>query len=278
MRRIEAKGAPRVRGLVCLSLISIALYGCTEGEQTTTSVEVPEGAHFVLTFDGPHGNCIVALDKNIHGTRVPCREVVSYLRDSPRVTAESRFDLITISDVNAEEYEEVMAALKQAGYRQAATTKIGFLNWVEPERSAAGKSPAGAAFGIVAGSGTTSLKREQLTNYCAAARAQLGYDALDPGSLAATALYVPARLSIAMGRKVRAASTRLAMEGTVLLGLVVNSVGSTAHVQVLEKSEYQTLDNEAMAIFMNAEFKPATLDGAPIRACMLLRVRFKETD
>jgi TonB family protein len=78
-----------------------------------------------------------------------------------------------------------------------------------------------------------------------------------------------------MGQKVQAASRRLAMEGSVFLGLVINSVGRSAHLSVLEKSEHAELDREALAILKDADFSPATLDGKPVRACMLIKVIFK---
>jgi TonB family protein len=65
------------------------------------------------------------------------------------------------------------------------------------------------------------------------------------------------------------------MQGSVVLGLVVNSVGRAAHVAVLERSEHVELDSEALAILKSADFPPATLDGDSIRACMVIKVTFK---
>jgi TonB family protein len=78
-----------------------------------------------------------------------------------------------------------------------------------------------------------------------------------------------------MDQKVRAASRRLAREGTVVLGLVINSVGRTALASVLEKSEYAQLDSEALTILKDADFAPATLDGDPVRACTIIKLVFK---
>jgi TonB family protein len=78
-----------------------------------------------------------------------------------------------------------------------------------------------------------------------------------------------------MGQKVQAASRRLAMEGSLVLGLVINSVGRAAHLAVLEKSEHAELDSEALAILKDADFSPATIDGTAVRACTLLKVTFK---
>ena len=74
---------------------------------------------------------------------------------------------------------------------------------------------------------------------------------------------------------VQAASRRLAREGSVVLGLVINSVGRTAHASVLEKSEYSDLDREALVILKDADFAPATLNGDPVRACTIIKVVFK---
>lgn len=97
----------------------------------------------MLTFDGLHGNCVVALDEASNGERMPCREVVSYLRDSPRITAKSSVSLVIISDVNVAEYDEVVAALEREGYGHGGITKIGFMTEVKPVT--AGKSPEPAS-------------------------------------------------------------------------------------------------------------------------------------
>jgi TonB family protein len=115
----------------------------------------------------------------------------------------------------------------------------------------------------------------QLTTFCSSARPLLLHDALDPGLVSAPANYVAPRPTVVMGQKVQAASRRLAMEGSVVLGLVINSVGRTAYASVLEKSEYAELDREALAILKDTDFAPATLDGEPVRACTIIKVVFK---
>ena len=115
----------------------------------------------------------------------------------------------------------------------------------------------------------------QLTSYCVSAQQFLSHEALDPASVSKGSKYVSPRATVMMGQKVQAASRRLAMEGTVVLGLVVNSGGRAAHVAVLEKSDYAALDSEALSLVKDADFAPATLNGADIRSCMLLRVTFK---
>ena len=118
-------------------------------------------------------------------------------------------------------------------------------------------------------------RSSQLTKFCSSARPLLRHDALDPSSVSAPGIYVAPRPTVVMGQKVQAASRRLAMEGSVVLGLVINSVGRTAHASVLERSEYSELDRKALAILKDADFAPATLDGDPVRACTIIKVVFK---
>jgi TonB family protein len=115
----------------------------------------------------------------------------------------------------------------------------------------------------------------QLTAYCSSAQASLHHPALDPASVYAGAAYQPPRPTALMSQKVQAASRRLAMQGSVVLGLVVNSVGRAAHVAVLERSEHVELDREALAILKSANFAPATLDGDSVQACTVIKVTFK---
>ena len=156
----------------------------------------------------------------------------------------------------------------------------------QPRRST---QPLGAAVAFpkvallaVALSGTsfaaTQLSRErsaQLSAYCGSAQPFLNHPALDPASVPAETVYVAPRPTVVLGQKVQAASRRLAMEGSVVLGLVINSLGRAAHLAVLEQSEHTELDSEALAILKETDFSPATIDGNPVRVCTLLKVTFK---
>jgi TonB family protein len=124
----------------------------------------------------------------------------------------------------------------------------------------------------------TELSQErsrQLTAYCGSAQPLLRHPALDPASVSAAKAYIAPRPTVVMGQKVQAASRRLSLEGSVVLGLVINSVGRAAHLAVLEKSQHAELDSEALSILKAADFSPATVDGTPVRACTLLKVTFK---
>jgi TonB family protein len=125
---------------------------------------------------------------------------------------------------------------------------------------------------------STTERSEQLTKYCASARPLLRYDAVDPALLSAGARYTPPRPSAVMGQKVSEVSRRIAMQGTVLLGAVVNSVGRVAHVAVVERSAHTALDREAIVILKDADFVPATLNGKAVRSCTMVRFEFKVTE
>lgn len=125
---------------------------------------------------------------------------------------------------------------------------------------------------------TTPLSAErsaQLSSYCVAARPFLRHDVLDPAMVPTGSIYLAPRPTVMMGHRIQSAGLRFAMQGKVVLGLVVNSVGRTAHVAVLEKSGYPAFDREAVSILEDSRFAPATLDGAPTRACMTIRFVFK---
>ena len=131
---------------------------------------------------------------------------------------------------------------------------------------------------IGASSSATQLSPErsaQLTEYCASAQPLLRHAALDPAAVLSGAVYSAPRPTVVMGQKVQAASKRLGWEGSVVLGLVINSVGRVAHVSVLERSEHGELDREAVSILKSADFSPATLDGKAVRACSVIKVTFK---
>jgi len=88
---------------------------------------------FVLTFDGPQGNCRVALGSQDGVEVLPSADVVGFLSKAPGITRASRFAVITIPNVNESEYDSVMAALKATGYRLTPAVHVGFLT--EPKRN-----------------------------------------------------------------------------------------------------------------------------------------------
>ena len=88
---------------------------------------------FVLTFDGPRGNCRVALASQEGVEILPLSKVVGFLRTVPSISGASRFEVITIPDVDVAEYDAVLAGLKAAGYRMTPGVHVGFLT--EPKHN-----------------------------------------------------------------------------------------------------------------------------------------------
>jgi TonB family protein len=122
------------------------------------------------------------------------------------------------------------------------------------------------------------VQPSELSDFCGLAREHVRYDFIrydftDPSS--APSGFSQAEPYIVLGERVTRVSQRTGMEGTVRLGLVINSVGRVAYVKVIEKSTFSKLDDEAVALLMGAEFRPATLSSRPVRSCEILKVTFK---
>src|ERR1700730_5913190 len=111
-----------------------------------------------------------------------------------------------------------------------------------------------SVIGIAAARGDPA-QRTELSDFCALAREHVRYDFIrydfvDPPS--APSGFSRAEPYIVLGERVTRVSQRTGMEGTVRLGLVINSVGRVAYVQVVEKSTFTRLDDEAVAILRGA--------------------------
>ena len=114
----------------------------------------------------------------------------------------------------------------------------------------------------------------KLAAYCADARKS---DAaiVDPTQVPKDVSLARARVTEVLGQKVQAASRRLGLEGTLLVGLVVGKDGRTRNTRVLESSGHRSLDREAIDIVGTALFVPARLNQREVAECKLLQVTFK---
>lgn len=65
-----------------------------------------------------------------------------------------------------------------------------------------------------------------------------------------------------------------AAQGRVVLRILVRSDGSAASVEISESSGHAVLDVAALRAAWEWRFEPATRDGEPIEAWVLLPVRF----
>ena len=71
----------------------------------------------IITFDGEHHTCVVALFSEPQGSIVPCADAAAFLRDELRVASGSIYDTRTKGTVDAAEMAKTNQSLKDAGYR-----------------------------------------------------------------------------------------------------------------------------------------------------------------
>jgi len=103
-------------------LVAIALAasftGCgSSGEGTASEPPIAAKPDVIVTFDGEHHGCVVALYTEAQGSAISCAEVVPFVRDELRLPRGAIYDVRTIADVDQAEMARVGAALNDAGYR-----------------------------------------------------------------------------------------------------------------------------------------------------------------
>jgi hypothetical protein len=107
-----------VRGIV-VTAVFMALAGCGSSTSTPATGSAPIGARpdVIVTIDGVHHACLVALYSEPQGSSVACDDIVPFVRDELRLASGSVYDLRTISDVDPTQRAKVESSLKGAGYR-----------------------------------------------------------------------------------------------------------------------------------------------------------------
>ena len=102
---------------IALTILTAGLLaGC--GPSPGNSVpKIAERPDVIITIDGKHHTCVVALLKEAQGSAVPCGDVVPFLRDELRLQAGSVYDIRTVPDIDDKELASLGANLKGAGYR-----------------------------------------------------------------------------------------------------------------------------------------------------------------
>jgi len=107
-----------VRALLVATSLVASLTGCgPPGEGTASSPAIAAKPDVIVTFDGEHHGCVVALYTEAQGSAIACAEVVSFVRDELRLPRGAIYDVRTIPDVDQAEMARVGAALNDAGYR-----------------------------------------------------------------------------------------------------------------------------------------------------------------
>ena len=89
-------------------------------------------ADFVVIFDGPAKTCAISGLADMAPHTMVCEKVAPYLVNTLKLPAGSLFDIKTIPDVNVSEHDQVMSALKAAGYKLAPGVHVGFLTEPKP--------------------------------------------------------------------------------------------------------------------------------------------------
>ncbi len=100
-----------------VSAFVVSLTGCGSSGDSTASSPIAAKPDVIVTFDGGHHGCIVALSTEAQGSAISCGEVVSFIRDELRLPRGAIYDVRTIPDVEQGEMARVGAALDDAGYR-----------------------------------------------------------------------------------------------------------------------------------------------------------------
>ena len=113
MLTIEARQA------LALAAILISLAGCGSSTNTPAPGSPPIAARpdVVVTIDGVHHACLVALYSEAQGSSISCDDVVPFVRDELRLAGGSIYDTRTIGTFDAAEMAKTTQSLKDAGYR-----------------------------------------------------------------------------------------------------------------------------------------------------------------
>jgi hypothetical protein len=110
-----------LRAVLASTPIVLSLTGCgpsASAPDATPSVAAKPDV--IVTLDGEHHTCLVALSTEAQGSSVGCDDVVAFVRDELRVPNGSIYDLRTLPPVNKAEAAKVEMSLMDAGYRSGA--------------------------------------------------------------------------------------------------------------------------------------------------------------
>jgi hypothetical protein len=118
---VSGRAAMSLRAVLLSGFIPGLLVGCGS---SSTPPKIAERPDVIITLDGKRHACVVALDKEPHGSTVPCKEAVSFVKDELRVARGSIYDISIVANVDDTEIASVRAALNDAGYRFIGGRKL----------------------------------------------------------------------------------------------------------------------------------------------------------
>ncbi len=101
------------------SVVGLLLAGCGQSANTPPPAPPPIAAKpdVIVTLDGEHHTCLVALYSEAQPSSISCDDVVPFVRDELRVKSGSIYDIRTTPKVDEAERAKVESSLKGAGYR-----------------------------------------------------------------------------------------------------------------------------------------------------------------
>jgi hypothetical protein len=105
-----------IRAVVVSSLISLLLAACGPSANSPGSSS-PARSDVIVTLDGEHHTCVVALNSEPQGSTIPCTDVVAFVRDELRLASGSTYDIRSVGKVDDADRAKVDATLQGSGYR-----------------------------------------------------------------------------------------------------------------------------------------------------------------
>jgi hypothetical protein len=108
-----------MRGLFASICGFLLLTGCGPAANTAATASPPLAAKpdVIVTIDGQHHACVVALSSEAQGSSVACDEVVPFVRDELRVPSGGIYDIRVTPGIDKAEMAKVEAGLQGGGYR-----------------------------------------------------------------------------------------------------------------------------------------------------------------
>ena len=112
-------GSAAARAVIASTAVFTLLSGCGPSANTPVPPPPPIAARpdVIVTIDGKHHACVVALYSEAQGSTISCDDVIRFVRDELRLASGSIYDIRTDSDADQAVMAGVGASLTGAGYR-----------------------------------------------------------------------------------------------------------------------------------------------------------------
>jgi hypothetical protein len=104
----------QVRAVVAFTPVLVLAAGCGQSADTPPASAKPD---VIVTLDGPHHACVVALSSEAQGSTISCDDLVPFMRDELRLTNGAVCGIRTVPPVDEAQLTKIKVGLKDAGYR-----------------------------------------------------------------------------------------------------------------------------------------------------------------